>query len=112
MTYKLTVRQGPKVTRERFDLLDHALEALERHARDIRSAGPLEPRKMLREFESADQVAGRLEITTGSFMRRGQDAGVDVMGDGTFVPFAGGLGRSELDPGNIGPFEAVRQALG
>ncbi len=111
MSYKLTVRRGPRVTREKFDDLEAAIAALEQHAKEIRTAGPLEPRKMLREFEPSDQVAGRVEISTGGLVRRGQDAGVDVMGDGTFVAFRGGMRRSELDPGQRGPFEAVRRAL-
>ena len=109
--YKLTVRQGPRVTREKFEDLDAAVAALERRAKEIRSTGPLESRKLLREFEPAMQVAGRLEISTGGLLRRGHDAGIDVMGDGTLVAFAGGMRRTELDPGNRGPFEAVRGAL-
>jgi hypothetical protein len=109
--YRLTVRQGPRVTREKFDDLDAALAALERRAKDIRSAGPLKPRKMLREFSPEVQVAGRVEISTGGLLRRGDDAGIDVMGDGTFVAFSGGTRRTELDPGHGGPFEAVRRAL-
>ncbi len=89
MTYRLTVRQGPRVSREKFELLDQAIEALERRAKEIRSTGPLQPRKMLREFEPTDQVAGRLEISTGGLLQRGHGAGVDVMGDGSFVAFAG-----------------------
>jgi hypothetical protein len=111
LSYKLTVRRGPRVTREKFEDLEAAIAALERHAKEIRSAGPLQPRKMLREFEPDAQVAGRVEIATGGLIRRGQDAGVDVMGDGTFVAFRGGMRRSELDPGQDGPFEAVRAAL-
>jgi hypothetical protein len=111
LPFRLTVRQGPRVTKEKFEDLDEALAALERHAKDIRSAGPLERRKMIREYEPAVQVAGRVEISTGGLLRRGEDAGVDVMGDGTFVAFRGGMRRTELDPGNHGPFEAVRRAL-
>jgi hypothetical protein len=109
--FKLTVRQGPRVTREKYEDLDAAVAALERHAKEIRSAGPLRPRKMLREFEPDVQVAGRVEISTGGMLRRGDDAGIDVMGDGTFVAFSGGMRRTELDPGSGGPFEAVRRAL-
>lgn len=108
MSYRLTVRQGPKVSRQKFESLDAALAALEERAKDIRALGPLEAKKMIREFEPGDQVAGRVEISTGAF---GADAGVDVMGDGRFVAFAGGMRRSELDPGQDGPFEAVRRAL-
>lgn len=110
--YRLTVRHGPKVTRERFELLDDAIAALEAAAKRIRSAGPLPARKLIREFEPGGQVAGRVEISLGGgFLRRGEEAGVDVMGDGSFVPFAGGSGRIELDPERSGPFEAVREAL-
>ena len=111
MSYRLTVRQGPKVSRQKFESLDAALAALEERAKNIRALGPLEAKKMIREFEPGDQVAGRVEISTGGFMRRGGEAGVDVMGDGRFVAFAGGMRRSELDPGQDGPFEAVRRAL-
>jgi hypothetical protein len=112
LTYRLTVRQGPKVSRQKFESLDAALEALEQRAKEIRAEGPLEAKKMIREFEPGDQVAGRVEISTGGgILRRGVDAGVDVMGDGRFVAFRGGMRRSELDPGEKGPFKAVRRAL-
>ena len=111
MTYRLTVRQGPRVTREKFEDLETAIAALEARAKEIRAAGPLAPRKMLREFEPEVQVAGRVELSTGGLLRRGEDAGIDVMGDGTFIAFRGGMRRTELDPGRHGPFEAVRRAL-
>jgi hypothetical protein len=111
VSYRLTVRQGPKVRHEKFEDLDAAVAALEARAKEIRAAGPLAPRKMLREFEPDVQVAGRVEISSGGFLRRGDEAGIDVMGDGTFVAFSGGMRRTELDPGNRGPFEAVRRAL-
>ncbi len=104
------MRKGPQVERERFDDLEAALIALEHRAAEIRDAGPLEPRKMFREFEAAKQVAGRVEISTGGLIRRGTDAGIDVMGDGAFVAFKGGLRRAELDPA-LDPIDAVRQAL-
>ena len=110
--YKLTVRHGSRVERESFSLIDDAIAALEERVKEIRSSGPLQPRKMIREYEPGVQVAGRVTITYGStFLRRGDEAGVDVMGDGSLVAFAGGTGRIELDPGRDGPFAAVRQAL-
>lgn len=109
--YRLTVRRGPQVARERFATLDEALAALERHAKEIRAAGPLAARTMIRRFEPGVQVAGRVEISSGGLLRRGREAGIDVMGDGRLVPFAGGLRRSELDPGDEGPFAAVARAL-
>ncbi|MET0823860.1 MAG: hypothetical protein ABWY79_05835, partial [Solirubrobacterales bacterium] len=58
-----------------------------------------------------DLVAGRVEISTGGPLRGGATAGVDVMGDGRYVPFAGGIGREQLDPGERSPFAVVRRAL-
>lgn len=111
MTYKLTVRRGPKVARLKFEDLNEAIAAMERGAKDIRSGGPLEAKKVFREYGPDVRVAGRVEISTGGFLRRGREAGIDVMGDGTFVAYEGGMRRSELDPGHAGPFEAVREAL-
>jgi hypothetical protein len=93
------------------DDLDAALAALERYAKDIRSQGPLPGRSAVREFAPGDQVAGRVEITTGGLIRRGTTAGIDVMGDGRYVAFTGGVGRTELDHGDNSPFAAVRRAL-
>ena len=66
---------------------------------------------MLREFGPDERVAARLEISTGGWLR-GRAAGVDVMGDGSVVPFRGGISRSELDPRRgESAFDAVRRAL-
>jgi hypothetical protein len=65
----------------------------------------------VREFEPADLVAGRVEISTGGLLRGRVTAGIDVMGDGRYVAFTGGVGREQLDVGERSPFAAVRQAL-
>ena len=87
------------------------MDALERHAKEVRAAGPLPSRTMLRTFESSQQVAGRIELSTGGLLRRGRTAGVDVMGDGAFVAFQGGLRREPLELGDESPWEIVRRAL-
>ena len=109
--WKLTERRGPKVTREDFDRLDDAVDQMRRRAEEVRAAGPLQPRSMLRDFEPGDQVAARLEIS-GKGWLRAPTAGVDVKGDGTFVPFKGGMGRKELQAeAGASAFDAVRDAL-
>ena len=106
------MRHGALVSRERHESLDEAIEALERHAKEIRLQGPLPGRKLIREFEPADLVAGRVEISTrGGLIGAGRTAGVDVMGDGRLVAFRGGLRREELDLGDGSPWAAVRAAL-
>jgi hypothetical protein len=109
--WTVTVRHGPEVRRERFDSLDDAVAALRRNAETIRSEGPLEGASSLRDFEPAEQVHARLEISSGG-MLRGRDAGVDVMGDGSLVPYTGGIRREELQlRGKQSPFDAIGEAL-
>jgi hypothetical protein len=107
----LTVRHGPRVKRERFDDLDDALAALEGHANEVRAEGPLDPVNAIREYGPDRRVAARLQLSSGGWMR-GREAGVDVMGDGTLVPYAGSIRRRQLESAaDQSPFEAVRQAL-
>jgi hypothetical protein len=81
-------------------------------AEEVRTEGPLEPVKSLRDFKPADRVAARLEISTGGLLR-GRTAGVDVMGDGSLVPFTGGMRRDQLPrETHETAFEAVERELG
>ena len=66
----------------------------------------------LRDFTPHDQVQARLQLTGKGLLRK-PTAGVDVRGDGAFVPFRGGVAREELDPTEYEtPFDVVREALG
>jgi hypothetical protein len=77
----------------------------------IRSEGPVRPVRSLRDYDSGDQVHARLQLSGGRLFRK-VVAGVDVRGDGTFVPFRGGVVREELDPTNHNtPFDLVRETL-
>ncbi len=105
------MRHGPDVARDSFDDLGEALAEMRRRADEVRSEGPLETVSSLRDFEPAQQVHARLEISTGGLLRR-RDAGVDVMGDGSLVPFSGGVRRRELELSDgQSPYEAVGTAL-
>ena len=74
--------------------------------------GSLSEVSMLREFEPGERVAARIEVSRGGVLR-GSSAGVDVMGDGTMVAFAGSVGRRPLDPATgEDAFDAVRRKLG
>jgi hypothetical protein len=56
-------------------------------------------------------VAARIELSSGGWLR-GREAGVDVMGDGTLVPYEGGIRREPLEAGQgRSAFEAVRKAM-
>ncbi|MGH2981091.1 MAG: hypothetical protein ACRDKV_03490 [Solirubrobacterales bacterium] len=109
--WRLTVRHGSNVSRERFASLEAAIEELRRQAEAIRSEGPLPKVSSLRDFEPGQRVHARLEISTGGLLRS-RDAGIDVMGDGALVPYRGGLRRTELEPRREqSPFDAIAEAL-
>ncbi len=91
--------------------LDEAVAAMRARALEIRSEGPVRGVSSLRDYGPADQVHARLQLTGRGLLRK-PVAGVDVRGDGTFVPFRGGVGREELDPSNHEtPFDLVRETL-
>ncbi|MGN6586226.1 MAG: hypothetical protein ACTHKT_01985 [Solirubrobacterales bacterium] len=109
--WKLTVRHGSDVDHAQFDDLDEAVAAMRERAMAIRREGPVRPVKSLRDYEPGDQVQARLQLSTGGLFKKSA-AGVDVRGDGTFVPFKGGVVREELDPTHHDtPFDLVRETL-
>ncbi len=109
--WRLVIRHGSRVKRESFDDLEDAIAAMERRTQEIRREGPLTTVKALRDFEPGQRVHARLELSTGGIVR-GREAGLDVMGDGALVPYAGVVRKRRLDPGrDQSAFDAVREAL-
>jgi hypothetical protein len=109
--WKLTIRHGSDVEHEGFDDLGEAVAAMRERALAIRAEGPAKPISSLRDFGPEQQVHARLQLT-GKGLFRKPVAGVDVRGDGTFMPFRGGVTREELDPTAYEtPFDAVRETL-
>ena len=77
----------------------------------IRAEGPARRVQSVRDYEPGDQVLARLQLSGGRLFKKSV-AGVDVRGDGTFVPFRGGVAREELDPTHHDtPFDLVRETL-
>jgi hypothetical protein len=110
-SWKLTVRHGSVVDRHSFDALDEAVTAMRERALAIRSEGPVRSVAGFKDYEPRDQVHARLQLSGGGLLRK-QVAGVDVRGNGEFVPYRGGVRREELDPsGHETPFDVVRETL-
>jgi len=109
--WKLTVRHGSEVDHAGFDDLVEAVAAMRERALAIRSEGPAQPVRSLRDYEPGDQVHARLQLSGRGLFHK-PSAGVDVRGNGTFVPFKGGVVRQELDPTHHDtPFDLVRETL-
>jgi hypothetical protein len=100
VSYKVTVRRGPKIKHDRYDTLDQALAAVERHA-----YGGTRPVEALgRRYEPGTLTAARIELKGAK-----QRAGIDVKGDGSLVAWTGRIVRKPL-PGDDA-IAALRQSV-
>ena len=104
--YKLVLRLGPRVEKQRHESLDQALAALD--ARIPHVSRRDEVRALGREYERVRQVAGRLELHGP----RGVHGGVDVRGDGSAEAYVGWIRKRlvEAEPGETA-VDALRRAL-
>jgi hypothetical protein len=101
LSYRVTVRRGPKVEHEDCESLHHALARMRHHAGRVPERSALEA--MGRRYEARDLVAARIELKAPRTR-----AGVDVRGDGSIVAWTGRVFRRELEGE---PFEALRQSV-
>jgi hypothetical protein len=110
MSYRVTVRAGSKLRRERFEDLDEALDDLEREARVLAQTerrGTVDLR--YREFAPVAQVAARVEVSGPGRLH----AGVDVRGDGSAEAFTGRIRRRLVHQRDgESPYDALRRVLG
>ncbi|MGZ5311053.1 MAG: hypothetical protein ACXWFN_08765 [Solirubrobacterales bacterium] len=111
MSWKVTVRRGPKVERARFETLDEALADARGRAAAVLSGERLGTVKAIREFTPDKRVQARIEISGKGFMR-GPEAGFDVMGDGALVAYVGSIRKQPLDAPTLdAAIESLREAL-
>jgi hypothetical protein len=108
MSWRVTVRDGPRVRRLRAGTLEEALDLVEREGRAL-AAGPGRSTVDLRArtFTPQQQVAGRVELR-GS----GVAAGIDVRGDGAAEAWTGRVRRRVVEQdGSESPYDALRRFL-
>jgi len=111
VSWKVTVRHGSGVERERFETLEEALEEARRRVDAIRREGRLGEVEGFRTYGPEERVHARIEIS-GPGLLRGPEAGIDVMGDGTLVPYRGAIRKQRLDADSLeGALERLREAL-
>jgi hypothetical protein len=107
--YRVVVRSGPKVEREKLDSLDAALAVMERRAQALADgADATTVNALTRKFEPIQQVVGRVELSGP----RGLRAGVDVRGDGSVESYTGRLRRTLVEQRDgESPYQALRRQL-
>lgn len=114
MSYGVTIRVGPKVTRTRVPSIEDAIDLLELELRALGPAARRAPTKVFaRELTPAAQVSARGELSGPGRLRATVHAGADVRGDGSIEAYRGKL-RREVVACKRGesPFDALRRVLG
>jgi hypothetical protein len=81
-------------------VLDEALNEARARAAVVLAAERLGTVKAFRDFAPGQRVQARIEVS-GRRLLRGPEAGIDVMGDGTLVPYAGAVRRRRLEASTL-----------
>ncbi len=108
--YRVKLRAGSNVARERYDDFNQALAAVERHVQELERTAHARATggRIIRRFEPVQQVVGRIEL-------RGPDGirgGIDVRGDGSTEAFTGGSRRTLVEQRDgESPSRALRRVL-
>jgi hypothetical protein len=111
LSWKVTVRRGSEVTREKLGSLDEALERARDAADRVRREGRLDTVSAFREYKPGQRVQARIEVSGKGFLR-GPEAGIDVMGDGSVVPYRGAISKRTLAADSLDDAIAkLREAL-
>ncbi|MDQ6835152.1 MAG: hypothetical protein M3016_03095 [Actinomycetota bacterium] len=113
MGWKLTVRSGPHVERDRFAELSSALTQLEDRAQELAETAPRRPLDTkLKRFAPGEQVVARLELAGPQRFGASVRVGVDVHGDGSVQAYSGRVRREAILPGpSESPYAALRRTL-
>ena len=111
MSWKVTVRNGPDVERERFETLDEAVVEARARVGAVLSEGRLGQVSAFRDYGPEQRVQARIEIS-GPGLLGGPEAGVDVMGDGSLVPYRGAIRKQRLEASTLDEaVERLREEL-
>lgn len=96
--YKLTVRDGPRVERDRFDTLETALDALQARVLQLTARVPRREIDLrTRRYAPAEQVTARAELSGPERLLPRVRAGIDVRGDGSAEPWTGRASRTVIE---------------
>jgi hypothetical protein len=113
MAWKLTVRAGPKVQKERYAELSEALDALERRGRQLEHDAPRDTVDVkVKRYEAVQQVSARIELAGPERLLPLVHAGVDVRGDGSTEPYRGRVRREVIEQRRgESSYDALRREL-
>jgi hypothetical protein len=100
VSWKVTVRHGSKVGREKFGTLDEAIDYARERIDEVRREGGLPGISAFREHPPDQRVQARIEIS-GPGLIRSPEGGIDVMGDGHAVAYTGAIRKETIKAGSL-----------
>ncbi len=110
--WKVTVRDGSDVDSEKFDSLGEALDDARRRVEEVRREGGLPAISVFRTHAPDQRVHARIEIS-GPGLIRTPEGGIDVMGDGSAIPYTGAIRKETIEADSLDDaFERLKSALG
>jgi hypothetical protein len=113
MAFRLTVREGPRVSRARHERLEEALQDLAAHVSRLSEQVPRETIDLpTRSFEPIAQVVARAELSGPQRLLPRVRAGIDVRGDGSAEAWTGRTSRQMVvQEDGESPLAALRRVL-
>jgi hypothetical protein len=93
--WKVTVRHGSSVGREKFDSLDEAIGEARRRVEEVRREGGLPEVSVFRTHTPDQRVHARIEIS-GPGLFGAPEGGIDVMGDGSAIAYTGAIRKETI----------------
>jgi hypothetical protein len=111
VSWKVTVRHGSKVGREKFGTLDEALSEARRRVEEVRQEGRLPTISAFRTHTPGQRVQARIEVS-GPGLIRSPEGGIDVMGDGHAIAYTGAIRKETIEAHTLDEvFDRLRAAL-
>jgi hypothetical protein len=111
LSWKVTVRHGSKVGREKFGSLDEAMAEARRRVDEIGREDRLPAISVFRTHTPGQRVNARIEIT-GPGLIRHSEGGIDVMGDGHAIAYTGAIRKETIAADTLDDaFDRLKGAL-
>jgi hypothetical protein len=111
VSWKVTVRHGSNVGRERFGSLGEAIDEARRRVAEVQREGGLPTITAFRKHTPDQRVEARIEISGPGFFRS-REGGIDVMGDGSVIAYTGAIRKEPIESDTLdGTFEHLQSAL-
>jgi hypothetical protein len=100
VSWKVTIRHGSRVGREKFGSLDEAIAEARRRVEEVQREGGLPTISAFRQHTPDQRVEARIEISGPGFFRS-REGGIDVMGNGHAIAYTGAIRKEPIEADSL-----------